>query len=169
MFQPAVLPSRLAHYHPDAASGIQIDHLAQTTERHPMRLHHVAYVTKSVDEKASRLAQLLGFQTIGPAVLDPTQGVRIQFMDMGRGELIELLEPHGDKSPVQRHLDKGGGLYHLCFEVDDLDGTLQRLRDSGEAVVVRDPVSAPAIENRRVAFVMTSDRDLIEFVEVAHR
>ena len=134
-----------------------------------MRLHHVAYVTKSVDQKATRLAALLGFRLSGPAIVDPAQGVRIQFMDMGAGELLELLEPYGDKSPVQRHLDKGGGLYHLCFEVEDLEGTLQRLSDTGEAIVVRDPVPAPAIDNRRVAFVMTTDRDLIEFVETVRR
>ena len=91
-----------------------------------MRLHHVAYVTRSVSQKAAELTTLLGFRPAGPTVLDEVQGVRIQFMDMGNGELLELLEPHGAKSPVQRHLDKGGGLYHLCFEVDDLEATLQR-------------------------------------------
>ena len=132
-----------------------------------MRLHHVAYVTRNVDQKAARLSALLGFQPAGPSVIDPVQGVRCQFMKMGENGLLELLEPHGEKSPVQRHLDKGGGLYHLCFEVDDLEGTLQRLRDTGDAVVVRDPVPAPAIDYRRVAFVMTADHDLIEFLEAA--
>ncbi len=130
-----------------------------------MRLHHVAYVTRNVDEKAAQFAALLGFRTAGAPVIDTAQGVRIQFMQTGDGGLLELLEPYGERSPVQRHLDKGGGLYHLCFEVDDLDGTLQRLRTTGEAVVVCEPVPAPAIENRRVAFVVTVDRDLIEFVE----
>jgi len=120
-----------------------------------------------VEKKATRLSELLGIRTAGPLVIDEVQGVRIQFMDLGNNGLLELLEPHGEKSPVQRHLDKGGGLYHLCFEVDDLDGTLRRLRDTGDAVVVREPVPAPAIDNRRVAFVVTADRDLIEFVEAA--
>jgi hypothetical protein len=102
-------------------------------------------------------------------VIDPVQGVRIQFMEMGDGSLLELLEPFGEKSPVQRHLQKGGGLYHLCFEVDDLDITLQRFRDTGEAVVVCEPVPAPAIDNRRVAFVVTTSRDLIEFVEAVRK
>ena len=134
-----------------------------------MRLHHVAYVTRNVDEKATKLADLLGFRMAGPAVIDEVQGVRAQFMEMGDGGLLELLEPYGEKSPVQRHLNKGGGLYHLCFEVDDLDGTLQRLRDTGDAVVVCEPVPAPAIDNRRVAFVVTTDRDLIEFVEAVRK
>ena len=134
-----------------------------------MRLHHVAYVTRNVEKKAAELTHLLGFQSAGSVVIDPVQGVRIQFMKMGDDGLLELLEPYGEKSPVQRHLDKGGGLYHLCFEVADLEGTLQRLRDTGEAIVVREPVPAPAIDNRRVAFVVTASRDLIEFVEAVRK
>jgi catechol 2,3-dioxygenase-like lactoylglutathione lyase family enzyme len=130
-----------------------------------MRLHHVAYATRNLEQKIAQLVGLLSFRPAGPAVIDCVQGVRIQFMDMGDGGLLELLEPHGEKSPVQRHLQKGGGLYHLCFEVDDLDATLQQVRDTSEAIVVCEPVPAPAIDNRRVAFVVTADRDLIEFLE----
>ena len=130
-----------------------------------MRLHHVAYVTRNLEQKATQLADLLGFRPAGPVVIDEVQGVRIQFIDMGNNGLLELLEPHGEKSPVLRHLQKGGGLYHLCFEVDDLDATLQRLCATGDATIVCEPVPAPAINNRRVAFVVTTGRDLIEFVE----
>ena len=130
-----------------------------------MRLHHIAYVTRNLEQKAAQLADLLGFRIAGPIVIDTVQGVRIQFMEMADSGLLELLEPHGEQSPVRRHLQKGGGLYHLCFEVDDLDATLQRFRDTGDAAVVCEPVPAPAIDNRRVAFVVTTGRDLIEFVE----
>ena len=130
-----------------------------------MRLHHVAYTTQDLDRKAAQLTALFGFRPIADPVIDPVQGVRIQFLDMGDGSLMELLEPHGERSPVARHLKGGGGLYHLCYEVDDLEGTLERLRDSGEAFVVCEPVPAPAIENRRVAFVVTADRDLVEYLE----
>lgn len=134
-----------------------------------MRLHHVAYVTRNVEEKAAQLTTMFGFRPTGPVSIDPVQGVRYQFMKTGDDGLVELLEPHGEKSPIQRHLDNGGGLFHICYEIDDLDVTLQHLRDTGEAVVVRDPVPAPAFEQRRIAFVVTKDRELIEFVETARR
>jgi methylmalonyl-CoA/ethylmalonyl-CoA epimerase len=134
-----------------------------------MRIHHVAYVTRNIEQKAAQLAGLLGYRSAGPSVIDEVQGVRIQFMEMCDGSLVELLEPHGLNSPVQRHLKKGGGIYHLCFEVDDLEGTLQRLRDTGDAIVVREPAPAPAIDDRRVAFVVTADGDLFEFVETDQR
>ena len=130
-----------------------------------MRLHHVAYTTDNLDQKTSELTKLLGFKANGPPVFDPVQKVRIQFMQTADGSLLELMEPSGEKSPIRGHLKKGGGLYHLCFEVDDLDATLQQLRDSGEAIVVCEPVPAPAIQDRRVAFVVTSGRDLVEFLE----
>lgn len=131
-----------------------------------MRVHHVAYVTKDIAAKAAQLATLLNCRAVGSAVIDEYQGVRILFVECQDGSLIELLEPYGDNSPVWRHLKKGvGGIYHTCFEVDDLEATLSRLRETGEAIVVREPAPAPAIDNRRVAFVVTVDRDLIEFVE----
>jgi methylmalonyl-CoA/ethylmalonyl-CoA epimerase len=134
-----------------------------------MRLHHVAYVTRNLEWKAAQLIGLLGFRLSGPTVLDTVQSVRIQFMEMGDGGLLELLEPYGEKSAVRRHFAKGGGLFHLCFEVDELNRTLQRLRDTGDAIVVQEPVPAPATDHRRVAFVVTEDRDLIEFVEATQK
>ena len=134
-----------------------------------MRVHHVAYVTDSLNRKSAQLADLLGLHPLGVPVVDPVQGVRIQFMETGGGGLLELLEPYGDRSPVLRHLRKGGGIYHVCFEVDDLDDSLQRCRDSGVAMVVCEPVPAPALNQRRVAFVVTEDRDLIEFVEAVRK
>jgi len=132
-----------------------------------MKVHHVAYVVRSNEEKMAQLAGLFGCRPAGPSVIDEFQGVKIQFVELADGSLIELLEPHGEKSPVQRHLQKGGGIYHICFEVEDLEGTLEHLRATGNAIIVRNPAPAPAIENRRVAFILTADRDLFEFVETA--
>jgi hypothetical protein len=66
---------------------------------------------------------------------------------------------------VRKFLEKGGGLYHLCFEVDDLDEALRRIASNNQAYIVKQPTVAPAIEARRVAFVVTAGNDLIEFVE----
>lgn len=81
------------------------------------------------------------------------------------GALLELLEPFGDQSPVRGHLKKGGGIYHICFEVDQLEKKLDELKASGNAVVVREPARAPAIEGRRVAFIVTARGELVELLE----
>ncbi|RKY10377.1 MAG: hypothetical protein DRP56_01175 [Planctomycetota bacterium] len=130
-----------------------------------MRLHHIAYVCNDVDKKAESMKQLLNARCLGVSVVDEFQGVKILFVQLEDGTKIELLEPYGDNSPVQRFLDKGGGLYHLCFEVDDLEMTLEKITQNGKAMVVKPPLSAPAINNRRVAFVVIDQNELIEFVE----
>jgi methylmalonyl-CoA/ethylmalonyl-CoA epimerase len=129
-----------------------------------VQLHHVAYVTKSIEQKAQQFREILGIESRDQPVVDPTQGVRILFLDLG-GTLLELLEPLGPDSPVFARAKKSPGLFHLCFEVDDLDGTLRGLLDSEKAALVKEPLPAPAIDNRRVAFVVTTGNDLIEFVE----
>ena len=131
-----------------------------------MRLHHIAYVCADVESKAGSLCSLLGCRQTGGVVADKNQGVKIIFLDFGGEPQLELMEPLGPQSPVRRHLEKGGGLYHLCFEVDDLEKTLERVQKEGKAMVVKVPARAPAIGNKRVAFVVTNERDLVEFVEM---
>jgi hypothetical protein len=49
--------------------------------------------------------------------------------------------------------------------VDDLEVTLRQITSNNQAYIVKQPTSAPAIEAKRVAFVVTAGNDLIEFVE----
>ena len=130
-----------------------------------MRLHHVAYVCKNVEQKAEEFHRLLGYEIESLPIIDENQNVRISFLVHRDGSRLELLEPYGPNSPVRKFLEKGGGLYHLCFEVDDLDAALKQMTRDNQAYLVKPPTSAPAIEGRRVAFVVTAEKDLIEFVE----
>jgi methylmalonyl-CoA/ethylmalonyl-CoA epimerase len=43
---------------------------------------------------------------------------------------LELLHPLGEKSPIQGFLDKkpGGGMHHICLEVDDIKKAIQSLQ-----------------------------------------
>jgi methylmalonyl-CoA/ethylmalonyl-CoA epimerase len=130
-----------------------------------MKLHHIAYVCKNVEEKAKSLCEQLGLKKISEPVIDKSRGVKILFVQTGDGTKIELLEPYGENSPVQKHLDKGGGLYHLCFEVDNLEKTLESATSNNKAFLVRPPEKAPAIDNKKTAFIITAEKDIIEFVE----
>jgi methylmalonyl-CoA epimerase len=134
-----------------------------------MRLHHIAYVCKDIESKFVSLNRLFGCRKIVGPVTDEVQKVRIIFLDTGGSVPLELLEPLTPDSPVMGHLKKGGGLYHLCFEVDDLDKALEELQKDGMAMLVKAPAAAPAIDGKRVAFVVTSDKDLVELVEAKRK
>jgi hypothetical protein len=73
----------------------------------------------------------------------------------------------GREKPDRAAFAEEDGFFHLCFEMENLEAVLKCLRESNEAAVVCEAALAPAIGHRRVAFVVTADRDLIEFVETA--
>jgi methylmalonyl-CoA/ethylmalonyl-CoA epimerase len=135
-----------------------------TAEIDVVQLHHIAYVTKDIERKADELRRILGIQRVAEPVVDLAQGVRILFLNLG-GTQLELLEPLGPESPIFKRAQKTPGLFHLCFEVDDVEKTLQSVLATDEATLVKEPLPAPAIENRHVAFVVSAGNDLFEFVE----
>lgn len=129
-----------------------------------MKVHHVGTVVASVAEATVHFTDL-GFRTEGGIVEDPIQKVRIQFMrGEGAGLRIELLEPLGSDSPVSGALSRGGGVTHVCYEVDDMVAAVEARRAAG-AVLVSGPVPAPAISGARVAFLVDRHQGLFELVE----
>ena len=96
---------------------------------------------------------------------DPIQRVKVTFLCMpGTDVQMELVEPAGEQSPVQAFLEKGGGLHHLCYEVKNCDEAMLALRQRG-ALIVRRPKPAVAFDGRRIAWVLTAEKLLVELLE----
>jgi methylmalonyl-CoA/ethylmalonyl-CoA epimerase len=133
-----------------------------------IRLHHIGYaVADAARYLETFLVPLLGRLEVGPTYEDPIQKVRVTFVNVPPGSLIELVEPLGEESPVSRVIGSPrGGIYHLCYEVDDLDGEIRRFRQR-RCLPLGTPVPAVAFAGRRIVFLMTPQRDLIELVEAA--
>ena len=130
-----------------------------------MKLHHIGVVVFSVKESGELYAEHLGMRALAPPVHDPLQRVIVQFWAQeGCSISIELIEPVGDDSPVAGFLGKGGGLAHLCYEVEDLEMALEDARQKG-AIVISGPVPAAAFQQRRIAFVILRGIGVTEFVE----
>jgi methylmalonyl-CoA/ethylmalonyl-CoA epimerase len=90
--------------------------------------------------------------------------VRITFAQVGDQVFIEFVEPLGADSPVTKFIERGGGLYHVCYLVPDIEAAIERVRGAGGLVVTR-PTPARAFDGRCVAFVYTRDHSLIEFLQ----
>lgn len=130
-----------------------------------MKLHHVGIVVQRIAGAADWFVDHCGYRASSDVIHDPIQKVRVQFFEKDDGSRIELIEPAADDSPITRVLQKqGGGTNHLCYEVADFDATYERLRAAG-AFPAKAPQPAAAFEGRRIAFLLTPDRTLIELVE----
>jgi methylmalonyl-CoA/ethylmalonyl-CoA epimerase len=130
------------------------------------RLHHVGFVVASISDGVGGFSESIGADWDGEIFYDPLQSARVTFVRTPgpNDALIELVEPVGERSPVLRFLQKGGGLHHLCYEVEDLDAHLIAMRRTG-SVVVRRALPAIAFQNRLIAWVLTQQKLLIELLE----
>jgi len=129
------------------------------------RFHHAGFIVSSIAQTIDGFQRSLQATWDGRVFEDPIQKVKVAFLSTGAGDAqIELVEPVGEASPVSRFLALGGGLHHLCYEVDDLDLHLSGMRRR-RATIVRKPQPAVAFGGRRIAWVITAEKLLLEFVE----
>jgi methylmalonyl-CoA/ethylmalonyl-CoA epimerase len=124
----------------------------------------VGVVVDDIVRYGLRCSRVLGLQAMSGVVIDDSLMVRVQFWGYDGETSLELIEPYGEKSPVRRSLELGGGLHHLCFEVEDIEIAVEHARTTGGLLIVA-PVAAAAFGGRRVAFLFFRDLGLVEFEE----
>lgn len=99
------------------------------------RLNHVAIVVPDLAAAGAVYRDALGARVSRPQPL-PAHGVIVVFVELPNTK-IELLEPLGRDSPVRGFLDRnpGGGIHHLCYEVDDILTARDRLCAGGARIL----------------------------------
>ncbi|MDA8347962.1 MAG: VOC family protein [Pseudomonadota bacterium] len=137
-----------------------------TDASRPWNFHHVGFVVEKIDDSVTALRTTLRATWTGNIFVDPLQRVRVTFLQVTTGQaMLELVEPLGADSPVQRFLsENGGGLHHMCYEVSDIELELAHVRRCGGIVVSR-PKPAVAFGGRRIAWILSSSGLLVEFLE----
>jgi methylmalonyl-CoA/ethylmalonyl-CoA epimerase len=96
------------------------------------------------------------------------QGVEAVLLDVGEGH-VELLRPLSGDTPVGKFLSKRGpGLHHVAYQADDIEATLDSLREAGVALIDEQP--RIGIQGKRVAFLhpRSTGGVLTELVEPLH-
>jgi methylmalonyl-CoA/ethylmalonyl-CoA epimerase len=100
------------------------------------RLNHVGVATPSIDDSVRLYREVFGATDVGDKFALPEQGVWVCFVNLPNSQ-IELIEPHGDASPLQAFLEKNpkGGQHHVCFEVEDILAARDDMRSKGATVL----------------------------------
>ena len=112
------------------------------------RIAHIGLAVTSLDQILPFYRDILGMAEVP---LDDADGARITGLTAGES-LVELLEARTPESPVGKFVAKRGpGIHHICFAVDDIDGTLARCKAFG--VRVLDEIPRIGAEGKRIAFL----------------
>ncbi|MFO1154671.1 MAG: methylmalonyl-CoA epimerase [Rhodospirillales bacterium] len=99
------------------------------------RFNHVAIAVPDLDAAVKTYRDVLGAKVSAPQDV-AEHGVTVVFIELPNTK-VELLHPLGEKSPIQGFLDKnpGGGIHHICYEVDDILAARDQLKAKGTRVI----------------------------------
>ncbi|MAW13782.1 MAG: methylmalonyl-CoA epimerase [Alphaproteobacteria bacterium TMED150] len=99
------------------------------------RLNHVAIAVPDLKAASATYSNLLGAKVSEP-IAQTDHGVTVVFVELPNTK-IELLEPLGAQSPIQKFVDNNpaGGIHHVCYEVDDIMQAAEHLKNEGARVL----------------------------------
>jgi methylmalonyl-CoA/ethylmalonyl-CoA epimerase len=128
------------------------------------KINHVAIVVGDIDESLKFWRDAMGIELHHVEDV-PSQKSMVAFLPVGESE-VELVKPTADDSGVAKFLaERGGGMHHLCFEVDDIVGMMAQLKEKGVRLINEEPQVLPG---RKMAFVHPKSTGgvLVELYEV---
>ena len=116
----------------------------------PRGIHHLGIAVRDLDEALSTYTTLLGGRLEHRDTV-VNQGVEAAAVLLGSGR-VELLAPLGDDTPVGRFLaQRGPGMHHVAYEVDDVRAALGDLAGEGAQLIDEEP--REGLFGLQVAFV----------------
>lgn len=129
-----------------------------------MKLDHIGVAVNDLSATLSVLKAIFGVDEISKPYLDKEQKVNAVKCKLG-DIYIQLVEPISDDTPISNFLKKRGeGLHHLCYEVENLEKSLEKLKNEKKEVIY-EPFEG--MFGHKYAFLSPADTGklLIELVE----
>lgn len=124
-----------------------------------MRFHHIGIATKDIELTLKYVKNAYDVLHVSDKIFDKNQDATLCMITLKDGTNIELVSGEA----VKTYLKKRIFLYHTCWEVDDMEKSIQHLQKNGDVLIVP-PKEAILFDFRRVAF-LHSKLGLIEILE----
>ena len=115
-----------------------------------MIIDHIGIAVQNLDESIALYERLFGMKVTYRERLD-SQKVDLVFLDSGTSK-IELLAATSPESKIAQFIkNRGPGLHHTCYRVDDIKGELARLASEGVELIDKTP--RPGAHGTQIAFL----------------
>ena len=112
------------------------------------RIEHIAVAVADMDAMAKLLGDQFGLDL---EYTEDRAATKIGMLPVGE-TYIELLQGVTAESGATKWLkEKGQSLFHICFEVEDIDAALAELKAKGTPLLNDEPIIGHA--NCRIAFI----------------
>ena len=130
------------------------------------RINHIAIVVDDIDTALTFWRDALGLKLDHIEDI-PEQESMVAFLPTGESE-VELVQPTSEDSGVARYLQKRGpGMHHICFEVEDIEVSLEQLKAKGVRLINETPLTGAG--GKKMAFIHPESAYgvLVELYELA--
>jgi len=97
-------------------------------------ISHLGVAVRDLEESRDYYRTVFQLESADPIISG--DGLNsVSMIEVG-GTIIELLAPLGNEGVIAKFLEKRGeGIHHICYEVDDIDAAVERLRSNGMEVL----------------------------------
>ena len=128
-----------------------------------LKVDHIGIAVNNIEEAVKLYTEVLGLEVSGMETVEE-QKVRTAIIPVGDSK-IELLESTSPEGVIAKYIEKRGeGMHHLALGVDNLQKTLEILKEKGIPLIDEKP--RKGVENTNIAFLHPKGtKILLELVE----
>ena len=114
------------------------------------KIEHIGIAVKSLEESNNLFFKLLGAAHYKTEIV-ASADVKTSFFKVGDHK-IELLEAINEESPIAKFIkNRGEGIHHIAFEVENIEAEVSRLTSEGFVVLNKTPKKGA--DNKLVVFL----------------
>lgn len=114
------------------------------------KIEHIGIAVKDLEQASEIYSNLLDAESYKTEQV-ASEGVTTRFFRSGPNK-IELLAADDPDSPIARFLEKRGeGIHHIAFDVEDIYGEMNRLKNLGFTLLNETPKAGA--DNKLICFV----------------
>lgn len=114
------------------------------------QVDHIGFAVQDIDQAIAHYSAAFGI-TEWERIPMPERHMDVAAARMGE-VLLELIAPTSDEAAFAKYLkDKGAGVHHIAYRVDDINASLAELKERGVRLIDKEP--RPGIHNTLIAFV----------------
>jgi methylmalonyl-CoA/ethylmalonyl-CoA epimerase len=128
-------------------------------------VHHIGIVVDDIEKAKKSYEDVFGLEVMDVFDVD-VFAAKVAFMPV-KNTYIELVEPTNPEDGLGKFLKRGGGMHHICYEVEDLDTVFEELKKKNVRSVTGEPQCTSCFG--KVLFLHPKDTGniLVEVVEKA--
>ena len=132
-----------------------------------MKINHIGVAVEDIHCACCEYGKL-GFEKEGNIFVDTGRRIQVQYIqnDMLRFELVAPICKE-ESSPVDCFIGKRKAyvMYHICYEVEDLDASISEYKQKGY-FLLEEPKNSDAMGGYRTAYLFQKCVGLVELVEI---